>query len=69
MSNKKYYIAIIEIDGNKLNQVSGTTLTASMAHFKDVAARSGYCEYYEILDIVALEQFRAGLKTNTGKIP
>jgi hypothetical protein len=58
----QYFIAIIEIDTEKLDTASGPQLVKQMAELKEHIDKIGECGYYQVTDIVALKLFKADIK-------
>jgi hypothetical protein len=59
---KQNYLAIIEIDDDLLDQSNGLLIANQMGDLKITADRYGSCNYYHIVDLKALEKFKAELK-------
>jgi hypothetical protein len=59
---KQNYLAIIEIDDDLLDESNALLIANQMGDLKATVSNSGSCDYYHVMDIKALEKFKAELK-------
>jgi len=59
---KQNYLAIIEIDDDRLKKWDGLLIVKQMGDLKTTVSRYGACDYYQVTDVKALEKFKAELK-------
>ena len=60
--NKQYLIALIEVDSDKLTQITGGKLAVKMSDLKTTIATAGTCDYYAVKDVNAFKRFQAEIK-------
>jgi hypothetical protein len=60
--NKQYFMAIIEIDSDKLDQTTGPALSKQIVDLKKTIDKYGTYDLYSVKDVKALARFRADLK-------
>jgi hypothetical protein len=58
----QYFLALIEVDTEKLDQWSGLLIKKQMTELKETVSKFGTCDYYTVTDVKALERFKAELK-------
>ncbi len=59
MSKPYYYIALIECDNDKFDQVSGDILKAAMANLIKATEGRGQTEIYQVIDEKAFKKFQS----------
>ena len=58
----QYFIAIIEIDTEKLDTWTGRIIVSQMTELKEIISKHGECAYYQVTDVAALKRFKADIK-------
>ena len=59
---KQNYLAIIEIDDDRLEKWDGRLIKKQMDELKETVSKYGSCDYYSVPNAKVLEKFKADLK-------
>jgi hypothetical protein len=58
----EHYLAIIDFDTDKLDEINGPTIVEQMTRLKKMIDLAGSCDYYRVTDVKAVEKFKAELR-------
>jgi hypothetical protein len=58
----QHFIALIEINSENLNELTGALIVQKMGDLKKLINLDGSCEYYHVTDVKALSRFKSEIK-------